>query len=270
MKPTSVLRFFLLTYAFSAPFWLLAFRIRAAGLPDGLPVTDIGAVLAPAGAALALVHGEGGWQAARALLARALDARRIVRLRWLLVAVLLPIALCVAALVAMLGLDIDVPHAWILPANVSFVFTFFLLGAAAEEYGYTVYATDRLQQRFGAAATAVVIGVPWALWHLPSMIQLGQSPVLIAWGLAATVALRVLSIWIYNNSGRSAFAVILSHAVFNTTRSGFPGGRSAFEAADGAVAYSIIIAAATIVVAGWGAQTLKGRHARSSASGGQA
>ena len=107
----------------------------------------------------------------------------------------------------------------------------FFIAAVAEELGYAAYATESLQRRFTPLVTALIIGVPWALWHLPSMIAVGQSAELIAWGLAGTVAVRIIYVWLYNGSGGSVFVLIACHTVANTARTGFPGGRAVYETA---------------------------------------
>ena len=55
-------------------------------------------------------------------------------------------------------------------APLAGAFVMFFIAAVAEELGYAVYATESLQRRFTPLVTALIIGVPWALWHLPSMI----------------------------------------------------------------------------------------------------
>ena len=127
----------------------------------------------------------------------------------------------------------------------------FFIAAVAEELGYAAYATESLQRRFTPLVTALIIGVPWALWHLPSMIAVGQSAELIAWGLAGTVAVRIIYVWLYNGSGGSVFVLIACHTVANTARTGFPGGRAAYENGDGMIPYGIIIIAAVIVMVFW-------------------
>lgn len=127
----------------------------------------------------------------------------------------------------------------------------FFIAAVAEELGYAAYATESLQRRFTPLVTALIIGVPWALWHLPSMIAVGQSAELIAWGLAGTVAVRIIYVWLYNGSGGSVFVLIACHTVANTARTGFPGGRAAYENGDGMIPYGIIIIAAAIVMVFW-------------------
>lgn len=248
--------FFLLTYAFSIPFWLLAIKVQSEGLPDKLPITDVGAVFAPSLAAAVLNFHVNGWAGLRDLVGRTLDWSRVAHRCWFVVALLLPIALCISTYVAMRWLGFAVPSTWSASPALLVVFVIFFVGAAAEELGYTAYATDVLQRRTTALGTAFTIGPLWAMWHLPSMIQIGQSSELIVWGLFGTIAFRVLWIWLYNNASRSAFAVILTHATFNTARTSYPGGRDAFESANGSIAYSIVIVTAVLVVAMWGPKTL--------------
>ena len=88
------------------------------------------------------------------------------------------------------------------------------------------------------------------------MIQVGQTPMLMIWGTLGTVGFRILNVWLYNNTGKSIFGIILFHAMSNTGRSVFPGGRSYYELADGAVGYSIIAVTAVIVTVLWGSKTL--------------
>jgi membrane protease YdiL (CAAX protease family) len=125
------------------------------------------------------------------------------------------------------------------------------VAAAAEELGYTAYETDALQSRMHALNAALVMGPLWALWHLPSMVTMGQTKELIPRGLCVTVAIRILSVWIYNNAGKSVFSIILTHTIANTARTGFPGGRTGYGLGNGSVAYSTIIAFTILVVLLW-------------------
>ena len=248
--------FFALVYGLSVPFWILGTQIKHFGLPDNLPVTDIGAVLTPTVAAVILRYREAGGSGVRELFRRVFDFHRITHTRWLVTAVIVFPVLYAVTYVAMRVLAYPVLTQWHSSLTLVGVFALFFIAAAAEEVGYTIYETDALQRRMNALNTALVIGPLWALWHLPSMIGLGQSTPLILWGLCVTVAIRILSVWIYNNTGASAFAVIMAHAIANTARTGYPGGRSGYELGDGSVAYAIIIIFALIVVCIWKPSTL--------------
>jgi membrane protease YdiL (CAAX protease family) len=254
--PTHPWLFFGLVYGLSVPFWILSTQIKHSWLPDNLPLSDIGAVFTPTIAAVILRYREAGVGAVRELFRRAFDYRRVKNWRWLVTAVVTFPLLYLLTYVAMRAMNYPVSGAWNLSPVLIGVFLLFFLAATAEELGYSAYETDALQARMTALNAALVMGPLWALWHLPSMMVMGQSTELILWGLCVTVAVRILSVWIYNNAGNSAFAVILMHAIVNTSRTGYPGGRSGYELGDGAVAYSIVIVFTVLVVFLWRPSTL--------------
>jgi uncharacterized protein len=248
--------FFALVYAMSAPFWVLGVYLKSSWLPDNLSLTDIGAVLTPTIAAAILRYREAGASGVRELFCRTFDYHRINNKRWLVAAILVFPLLYGLTYVAMRTLAYPVPTLWHPSPSLIGVFFLFFVAATAEELGYTAYATDALQKRMSALKAALVIGPLWALWHLPSMVSIGQTTELILWGLCVTVAFRILSIWIYNNAGASVFAVILMHTIVNTARTGYPGGRSSYELGDGSIAYAIVMMFTLIVIALWRPTTL--------------
>jgi uncharacterized protein len=250
------LAFFGLVFALSTPFWIISLSVDQSTLPDHIPVTDIGATLTPLLAACVLVVLENGWSGLKRFLARIFDYERVRDRRWLITAALLLPSLYVLTYGAMKFAGFSVQqHLNLSPALLG-AFAMFTVAAAVEELGYSAYATDALQKRFSATSTALIVGLPWAVWHLPSMIKMEQSPQLIAWGLLATVAFRVITVWIYNNSNSSLFAVVITHAAGTTARTAFPGGREGYELGDGAISYSIVILAALAVTTLWGWRTL--------------
>jgi len=248
--------FFALVYGLSAPFWILSTRMTHSGLPDNLPVTDIGAALTPTIAAAILRYREAGARGVGELFRRVVDFRRIRKKRWLFTAIVVFPLLYLVTYLAMRVLAYPVATVWNPSPVLVGVFALFFVAATAEELGYTAYETDALQKRMTALKTALVIGPPWALWHLPSMIAMGQPVELILWGLCVTVAFRILSVWIYNNAGASTFAVIVMHAIGSTSRTGYPGGRSGYELGHGSIAYAIIIVFTLTVVVLWRPATL--------------
>lgn len=258
--------FFVLIYAISVPFWMVSGHLGKSRLPDNIPLTDVGATLSPAIAACILIYMANGKAGLKQFLGRVCDYGRIERTRWLILAVgLLPV-LYVITYVAMRVANLPVAEHLDLSLSLFVTLAMFLVAAAVEEIGYSAYATDALQKRFSALTTSLLVGVPWAMWHLPSMIQMGQAWQLIAWGLLATVAFRVITVWLYNNTNCSLLVVILAHAVGTTARSAFPGGRQGYELGDGSISYAIIILAAVFVTVVWGRETLSdflGRHSRS-------
>ncbi len=252
----SPLAFFVMVFGLTVPFWVLGAFVRVAGLPDNLPVTDVGATFVPLIAASILAYREAGFAAVKSLLKRTFDYGRITQKKWYIPILLLLPFLYLLTYWVMRRIGLPLPDAWELPPWTPLLFAAFFIAAAGEELGYMGYAIDPMQARWSALTASLIMGILWALWHYPSMIQIGQSPGLMAWGTLATVGFRVLYVWLYNNTGQCIFAVIFFHAMGNTGRSVFPGGRAQFELADAAVGYSIIALAAAAVTFLWGAKTL--------------
>lgn len=248
--------FFILVYVLSVPFWIVNI-IYPMNLPiDNLPVTDIGATCMPLVAAAIIVYREGEPGGVRRFLARAFDFRRIKDTRWYIPILFLMPTLYVLTYWTMRLLGIPVPAEYHIPVTVPIIFLVFFLAAALEEMGYSGYATDPLQARYGALNAALIMGPIHMAWHWPSMIMLGQPPGLFVMGSLLTIGFRVLTVWIYNNAGHSVFATILFHAVTNTGRSVFPGSRAAYEMANGVVGYTFILIAAVVVALLWDRKTL--------------
>ena len=243
--------FFGLVYLLSAPLWILSRVVHVGGLPDNLPITDVVATFIPMLAGALLVWRHEGRAGVALFLRRAYDACRITSAKWYVVIALLAPAMYLLTYWIMRALDMPVPVSWNIPATTPIVFLAFVVAAVGEELGYMGYAFEPLETRFGALRAAGLIGVPWALWHLPSMVQIDQSPRLIVVGLVATVAFRVIYVWLYVGAGRSVFAVILFHAIGNVGRSIFPGGRAAYELGDGVVGYGVIVLVALVVALLW-------------------
>jgi uncharacterized protein len=251
IRSRSPVAFFGLVYALSAPLWILSRTVHFGGLPDNLPITDVVATFMPMLAGVLLVWRDDGRVGVAAFLRRAFDARRIPNAAWYVVIVLLMPAIYLLTYWMMRTLHMPVPDTWLIPGTTPIVFVAFIVAAAGEELGYMGYAFEPLEARFGPLSAAVLIGAPWALWHLPSMLQIGQSPRLIMFGLVATVAFRVIHVWLYVGAGRSVFAVILFHAIGNAGRNVFPGRRAAYELGDGVVGYGIITLVALSIALFW-------------------
>jgi membrane protease YdiL (CAAX protease family) len=93
----------------------------------------------------------------------------------------------------------------------------FLVAALGEELGWQGYAVDLLLDRWSALAASVVLGMVWAGWHIVPLIQLGASPTRIVGQCIDMVATRILIVWLYRNTGKSLFAAVLYHAMYNVS-----------------------------------------------------
>lgn len=204
------MRFLLLLLVLTLPFWVLGGLVQAEPLP-GLPLSALMAFM-PAVAAAILTAGAEGRAGLKALSARSFDWGRMRGgLRWTPLVLLIPtVAL---ASWAIQGHDPAVP--WPAPWVLVVMFAAFFVAGLGEELGWSGYLLEPWARRWGETVAALGIGVIWASWHLVPFLQAGRAPEWIAWHMAMTVALRVVTVRLYFGAGRSVFATSLFHAVCN-------------------------------------------------------
>jgi membrane protease YdiL (CAAX protease family) len=135
----------------------------------------------------------------------------------------------------------------------------------AEEPGWRGYALDRLQALYSALGASLLLGVIWALWHLPLFFIEGTYQNLLGPGswqfwlfFVAILPGSVTYTWIYSNTCRSVLAVILFHSFGNAA-----GELLSIEGAEQVAAFVSGLVLAVLVTVLWGARTLaRGRYVR--------
>jgi hypothetical protein len=93
LRKNHPLAFFILVYAISVPLWIISGHLGKSGLPDNIPLTDIGATLSPAIAACILIYIENGRSGLKRFLSSVYDYGRIKRKRWLITGISFLLAL---------------------------------------------------------------------------------------------------------------------------------------------------------------------------------
>ena len=221
-------------------------------------IIDIVTAFIPIIAGCILIFNEEGKSGVYKLIKRIFDYSRITKKIWYVPIILLPFLMYLLIYMVIRVLGLSLPSEWHISfISIPFLFMLFFVGAVAEETGYMGYAIDPMQERFGALAASIKIGIPWAVWHYPSIIQQGHSLAWIAWGTLGTVAVRVLIVWIYNNAGKSLFACILFHTMLNVGRPLFPKDEIHNPLVDyPEIHYSLIAIVALFVAFLWGSKTL--------------
>jgi membrane protease YdiL (CAAX protease family) len=207
-----LISFFVLVFAGTIPFWILG----ASGwqLLPGLPVSGLAAVC-PAVVALALRYRQGGRGGAVSLLARSFDVGRIRRKIWCIPILLLAPTVRVLSLLVMTATGVSLPVPDFFPMVALALFVGFFVGALGEELGWSGYTIEPMQQRWGALVAALILGTIWAGWHVIALLQAHRSFEWIAFWTLGTISARVIMVWLYNNTGRSVFAVTLFHTMSN-------------------------------------------------------
>jgi len=253
----SPLKFFLLVFALTIPFYLAGILMTFQLLP-GVPVSGL-AVLCPVGAALILVCRRNGFAGVTVFLKRSFDFKRIKVKIWYIPLILLMPCIMVTSYLVMRLMGVSLPTPQFSVVKTLILFAVFIIPALCEELGWSGYAIDPLQDRFGALRASILVGAVWAIWHFIPLLEVHRSWVFIAWWSLGTVASRIIIVWLYNNTGRSVFVAAIFHAMMNLTWQLFPVNGSYF---DPRVTGLITLGVAIVVVIVWGPQTLS-RAARS-------
>ena len=246
--------FFALVFVFSIPFFLLGGMTDLQLMP-GLSVSAL-AGFAPVAAALVFVHLDKNSGGMLALLKRSVDFKRIKSKRWLVPVLLLMPAVSLVVYGLMRFMDMPLPAAQFNLLSELLMFIAFFVGGLGEELGWTGYALDPLQERWGALGASLLLGLVGILWHLTPLLLIGRSPTWIAWWCVYALTIRIFTVWLYNNTGKSVFAAALFHATVNLAYMLFPVYGSHF---DMRLAGLVMASAAALVIVVWGSKTLAGR-----------
>lgn len=93
-----------------------------------------------------------------------------------------------------------------------------LIGPISEELGWRGYAQTRLQTRWNPLVSGLVVGIVWALWHLPLFLMIGTSQhelhIPFAGFFCGVVALSVLFAWLHNHTGGSIWMAVFFHWIY--------------------------------------------------------
>lgn len=148
------------------------------------------------------------------------------RVGWILLAIIvLPISFLLAwLLVSASGGDFTIT---VLSGNllkslwsVALIFAFNLLfgGTLGEEIGWRGFALPRLLEKFGPLQASFILGVVWALWHLPIDIRYGFGltvAVAVILRLLWTWPITIIFTWFYLRSKRCLLAPFMLHTSAN-------------------------------------------------------
>jgi uncharacterized protein len=107
----------------------------------------------------------------------------------------------------------------------AFAFMVLIGGPLFEEPGWSGFALPRLERLQGPLVGGLILGGLWALWHLPGFLIPSQGLTdipprgtvmdFVVFGLAL-VGLRLVMVWVFNNTKGSVLMAILVHGSWNT------------------------------------------------------
>lgn len=255
--------YFAATFAWTWSLWILALLLGLSmDTAAGFAMLLLG-VLGPMVTGIGFTYLTYGQEGRRDYWRRVVDFKRI-GVRWYLVILLFaPILNVLAALLDMLlggigatwgdaALNFVVAPLSIIPSIL-----FATLIPFVEELGWRGYSLDRLQAKWSALVSTLILGSVWSLWHLPLFFVEGTYQANLGVGtlefwvfMIGVVALSFPFTWIYNNTRRSTLAVILFHAMVN-----FTGEVIAITERADVIATTLWIVAAVGIVVLWGSKT---------------
>ena len=99
-----------------------------------------------------------------------------------------------------------------------------LFAGSQEELGWRGYILDPLEERLGPWLGSLLLGVIWALWHLPLFFIPESGLGAIPWPafLLLTTGYSCFFSWLRAASGKRTFSGIYAHALVNVFGSLFP------------------------------------------------
>jgi membrane protease YdiL (CAAX protease family) len=250
--------FFLIAYGFTWVFWIseaLASRglLGSSVLVDFLLSPQNPAAWGPFVSAILLTFWYQRGKGVLGLLKKGVNYR-FAKKWWIPTILLCPLIIGGSLGIAALAGE-NIPELyWITDPSLILVNFFVILftgGPLQEEFGWRGYALPRLQSRFNALVSSIIIGFMWGLWHLPYFFI--GTELTYAYGIIpqiiTAILLSILLTWLFNNTGGSILVSLLFHNMFNLSNDMFP----ALKTQLGSPLFiAFFVTAAVLVVLVWG------------------
>ena len=103
---------------------------------------------------------------------------------------------------------------------INVILLYIILGLInGEELAWRGFALPRLQGKYNALTSSIILGVIWGLFHLPLFFTVtgsSQADMSFVPFLVSTSILSVLFTWLFNNTRGSVLMAYLLHAATNT------------------------------------------------------
>jgi len=204
----------------------------------------------------------------RALFRKLLIAR--VAFRWYVFAIFGIAAICISAILLSNQFG-PLPVVPILregmPSNpiallAMITITFLVRGILnGEELAWRGFALPKLQAKYNALVSSVILSVPFVLFHLPLFFDPNMKMGSFASFAIGAVAVTIMFTWLYNNTRGSVLLAYLMHAAFNSWTSVFSIQTSTHHFQDWMMT-AVTVFVAVIVVGVSGAKDLSRTNSR--------
>lgn len=215
IRKCPLVAFYILAFAITWLAWMPQAAYSHGLFPFDSPIFYFIGGIGPMAAAYIVLRVQHGKEAIDKLFAPLLHWK--VSVTWYIVAVL-GFALIGMAAAALDGHLVEQLKNLNLTFALFMTFVRYLIAAIPEEVAWRGFAQPRLQTRYSALVSSLIIGVLWALWHLP--LLLNQDNVMSTYPkylyFIEILAGSVIYAWLFNSTRGSALIVTIYHCFVNT------------------------------------------------------
>jgi len=142
------------------------------------------------------------------------DPRRFHPIWWAIVLLGVPLLVVLGMLVLRHPITFDGVRAAVVAAGLGLVLD---PGPVGEELGWRGYALPRLLERFSPFVATLILGLIWAIWHVPAFYFPGmpQSQINLPMFFLGAVSISMFMTWHQLRSSGSLILAILTHLMAN-------------------------------------------------------
>lgn len=111
-------------------------------------------------------------------------------------------------------LPMILPSLWLF---VPYLLIMIILGGGQEEFGWRGYALPILESKYGIWLANIILGIIWAIWHIPLWFIIGSSQSYMNFGgfIFLMVGYSFILSWTREISGNRPFSGLYVHGLFN-------------------------------------------------------
>ncbi len=220
-----LVQFFVLTFLFSWLMWLpgtlYTYQIINPGqfVIELVKIMNLVGGIGPSLIAFILTFKNEGKHGAKQLFNRVLKVK--LGYWYLPIFLIIPVLLVLAHILNMILFGASFPQTGLLsePWWIPVVFLVFFILQFSEEFGWRGYALDRLQSRWDAFVSSLIIGVLWAIWHLPMFLSNGfphfENHLPFGQLFITLITASIIITWLQNNCKGSLVPAFIIHSFIN-------------------------------------------------------
>jgi membrane protease YdiL (CAAX protease family) len=130
-----------------------------------------------------------------------------------------------------------------------------IFAGMGEEFGWRGFALPRLQARYNALVSSLIIGLVWGIWHIPLFLtngtiqykwqlEAGLLPAVLAYTVFC-MAWSIQYTWLFNNTKGSVLLAAVVHGAVNAWNGYIDVYRGHFG---GVVAYMVVSVIVSIII----------------------